>query len=82
MPTVQRWAKDGMPVKREGRYIVADREELSRWLGRESGSAQPVRVAGANERDLTADLKHGLAEARRTRRLHRVKQTRHADRYR
>lgn len=73
MSTAQRWAKGGMPVKREGRYIVADREELSRWLGRESGTSQSVHVAATGERDLSEELRRGLTEARRTRRLHRVK---------
>jgi len=62
-----------MPVTREGRYVVANREELSRWLGRQSGSATPVHVAAAGERDLIEELKRGLTEARRTRRPHRVK---------
>ena len=31
----QRWAKSsGMPVKKEGRFTVADVDELRRWLGR------------------------------------------------
>jgi len=73
LSTAQRWAKAGMPVKREGRYVVGNREELSRWVGRESGSAQPVHVAAAGEGDLTAELRRGLTEARQRRRLHRVK---------
>jgi len=73
LSTAQRWAKNGMPVRREGRYVVADRAELSRWLGRESGTAQPVHVAAAGERDLSEDLRRGLTEVRRRRRLHRVK---------
>jgi hypothetical protein len=32
-------------------------QELSHWLGRESGTAQPVHVAAAGEPDLTANLK-------------------------
>jgi len=27
--TAQRWAKDGLPVRRSGRYMVASAEELS-----------------------------------------------------
>ncbi len=68
----QRWAKSGMPVKREGRYVVASPEELSRWLGRESGTTEVVHIAAAGE-DLTTELRRGLAEARRRRKVHRVK---------
>jgi hypothetical protein len=57
----QRWAKTGMPVRREGRSMVATRGELTEWLGRELG--QPVHLS-ANEDDLAAVLKRGLAYAR------------------
>jgi hypothetical protein len=36
-------------------------EELSRWLGKESGTQEPVRIA-TDDADLSADLKRGLAE--------------------
>ena len=65
--TVQRWAKSGMPVRREGRFMVASQEELSRWLGRESGTKQPVHIATDNA-DLSGDLRRALAEARKQRR--------------
>ena len=42
--TTQRWAKSGMPVTRQGRYVTAVPEELNRWLSRESG-AQPIHIA-------------------------------------
>jgi hypothetical protein len=32
--TAQRWAKAGMPVRREGRFVVAERDKLQEWLGR------------------------------------------------
>jgi phage terminase Nu1 subunit (DNA packaging protein) len=67
VPTVQRWAKSGMPVRREGRFMVASQEELSRWLGRESGAKQPVRIATDNA-DLAGDLRRALADARQRRR--------------
>lgn len=70
--TAQHWAKEGMPVRRDGRYIVASREELSRWLGRESATGQYVRIASDNA-DLTADLRRGLAAARQHHGIHRVK---------
>src|SRR5437667_8576674 len=35
----QRWARSGMPVTREGRFMTASPEELSEYLGREAGLA-------------------------------------------
>ena len=59
----QRWARSGMPVTREGRFMYATREELSRYLGREAGLDVPVHIATENA-DLSADLKRPLAHAR------------------
>lgn len=59
----QRWARSGMPVSREGRFITATPEELSRYLGREAGLAVPVHVA-SQDMDMSADLKRALAYAR------------------
>src|SRR5256886_14903544 len=59
----QRWARSGMPVTREGRFMYASREELSGYLGREAGLGVPVHIATENM-DLSADLKHALAHAR------------------
>ena len=58
----QRWATTGMPVSRQGRFVVATPDELNQWLGRESGEA--VHVA-TNETDLTAELKRGLSHIRK-----------------
>jgi phage terminase Nu1 subunit (DNA packaging protein) len=68
---VQRWATEGMPVKREGRYVESSRPELNRWLGRES-AGEPVRIA-APKADLSAELKRGLAFVRKHTRAHRKK---------
>ncbi len=68
----QRWGKSGMPVSRQGRHMTANPDDLRRWLAKESGAAQPVTIASANA-DLAADLKRGLTEARRQRRIHRIK---------
>jgi len=58
----ERWARQsGMPVSRQGRYVVASPEELNRWLGRESG--EPVQIA-TESTDLAADLKRGLSYIR------------------
>ncbi len=50
---VQRWASDGMPVRRQGRYVESTPDELNAWLGKESG--KPMHVATENT-DLTAEL--------------------------
>ena len=47
---VQRWASEGMPVRRQGRYVETTPDELNAWLGKESG--KPVRVA-TEDTDLT-----------------------------
>ena len=59
----QRWGRSGMPVKREGRFMTASPEELSRYLGREAGLDVPVHIA-SEEMDLSADLKRALSYAR------------------
>src|SRR6266536_4168817 len=59
----QRWARSGMPVVREGRFMTASPEELSRYLGREAGLDVPVHIASENM-DLSADLKRALSYAR------------------
>jgi hypothetical protein len=56
--TVQRWASEGMPVKREGRFVVTTPEDLNAWLGKQSG--KPVHVATENT-DLAAELRRGLS---------------------
>ena len=55
---VQRWASEGMPVRRQGRYVESTPAELNLWLGKESG--KPVHVA-TEDTDLTAELKRGLS---------------------
>jgi hypothetical protein len=58
--TVHRWAKEGMPVRREGRNVVASPEELNRWLQRISGEAAGVHVVTAGS-DLLKDLRASVA---------------------
>jgi hypothetical protein len=58
---VQRWASDGMPVRKQGRYVETTLEELNQWLGKQSG--KPVHFATTNT-DLTAELKRGLSFVR------------------
>jgi hypothetical protein len=61
---VQRWASDGMPVRKQGRYVETTPEELNAWLGKES--EKPVHVATENT-DLAAELKRGLSFVRKER---------------
>jgi hypothetical protein len=58
---VKRWASDGMPVRRQGRYVETTPDELNAWLAKESG--KPVHVATENA-DLAAELKRGLSFVR------------------
>lgn len=58
--TVHRWAKEGMPVRREGRNVVANPEELNRWLQRTSGEAAGVHVVTPGA-DLLKDLRASVA---------------------
>jgi predicted DNA-binding transcriptional regulator AlpA len=58
--TVHRWAKDGMPVRREGRNVVASPEELNQWLQRTSGEPVGVHVVSPGS-DLLKDLRASLA---------------------
>lgn len=55
---VQRWADEGMPVTKKGRFVTTSPGELNAWLGRESG--RPVHVVNPQE-DLAAELKRGVA---------------------
>ena len=61
--TAQRWSKDGMPVHREGRFTVAEAEELRSWLGRESEMPAPAHIA-TNNADLAAGLRQSIAAVR------------------
>lgn len=58
---VQRWASDGMPLRKQDRYVETTPDELNAWLGKEVG--KPVHVAIAST-DLTAELKRGLSFVR------------------
>lgn len=63
--TARRWAKSGMPVRREGRFTVAQVEELSLWLGQESHMPAPAQVMTGNA-GLEAALKKSIATTRDT----------------
>jgi hypothetical protein len=53
-----------MPVRREGRFTVADRDAVSAWLGRESHMSKPAHVMTADA-DMAAALKESIAAARK-----------------
>ena len=55
---VQRWAAEGMPVRREGRYVATTADDLNAWLGKQSG--KPVTFA-TETTDLASELRRGLA---------------------
>ncbi len=60
---VQRWAKSGMPVAREGRRVQASPDELNRWLV-DGSAGEPVQIA-TDSTDLGAELKRGLSFVRK-----------------
>jgi hypothetical protein len=60
----QRWQREGMPVRREGRSVYASPAELTAWVGTERGQKEPVHIASEHE-DLLGDLKQGLSYVRR-----------------
>jgi hypothetical protein len=62
--TAHRWANEGMPVRREGRFTVADREAVNAWLGRESHMPKPARVM-TKDADMAAALKESIEAARK-----------------
>ena len=67
----QRWATEGMPVRKQGRYVESSRQELNGWLARES-AGEPVQIA-TSETDLGAELKRGLSFVRKQPRHLRAK---------
>ena len=67
--TAQRWAKSGMPVTKEGRFMVADANEIRRWLGREAHMPAPAHVL-TTDADVSAALKESISAVRRRKRPH------------
>jgi len=61
--TAQRWAKSGMPVKRQGRYTVAEPDEIRQWLGKEAHMSAPAYVA-TDDADISAALKESISAVR------------------
>ncbi len=65
--TAQRWAKSGMPVRREGRYTVADPDEIRQWLGREAHMSAPAYVA-TKDADISQAMKQSISAVRKQKR--------------
>ena len=70
---VQRWSTEGMPIRRQDRYVETTPDELNAWLGKESG--KPVHVA-TEDTDLTAELKRGLSFVRHEKPVKQPRKTR------
>jgi hypothetical protein len=64
--TAQRWARDGMPVRKEGRFAVAEPNQLREWLGRESHMPAPAQVM-TGKADVAGALKDSITALRRAR---------------
>lgn len=62
--TAHRWAGEGMPVRREGRFSLADREAVNAWMGRESHMPKPAYVM-TEDADMAAALKESIEAARK-----------------
>ena len=62
--SAQTWAKQGMPVKREGRFTVADPKDVQAWLGEQSHMPKPAHIV-TNDADITAALKDSISIVKR-----------------
>jgi hypothetical protein len=54
--TVQRWARAGMPVRRDGRFALANRADLEAWIAKESGMPKPAHVLTGGARAQIIEL--------------------------
>jgi hypothetical protein len=53
-----------MPVKKEGRFVAADAEELRQWLGREAHMPGAAYIANAGT-DVSAALMESISAMRK-----------------
>jgi hypothetical protein len=77
--TSYRWAKEGMPVRRAGRNVVAIPEELNQWLRRTSGEAAGVHVITPSS-DLLKNLRASLAAQNGPKNLSRERKSKRVQR--
>lgn len=54
-----------MPVRHQGRFTVANADELRAWLGRESHMSAPAQIL-TDESDVAGALKQSIAATRRS----------------
>jgi hypothetical protein len=62
--SAQTWAKQGMPVKREGRFAIADPTEVQAWLGLQSHMPKPAHIL-TGDADIAAALKDSISAVKR-----------------
>jgi hypothetical protein len=62
--SAQGWTKQGMPVKHEGRFTIADPAEVQAWLGRQSNMPKPAHIL-TGDADIAAALKDSIAAVKR-----------------
>jgi hypothetical protein len=53
-----------MPVKREGRFTIADPAEVQAWLGQQSHMPKPAHIL-TNDTDIAAALKESISVLKR-----------------
>lgn len=58
--SAQTWAKQGMPVRREGRFTIADPAEVQAWLGQQSHMPKPAHIL-TNDADIAGALRDSIA---------------------
>jgi hypothetical protein len=61
--SAQTWAKQGMPVRREGRFTIADPTEVQAWLGQQSHMPGPAHIL-TDDTDIAAALKESISVVR------------------
>lgn len=62
--SAQTWTKQGMPVKREGRFTVADPTAVQAWLGQRSHMPKPAHIL-TDDADIAAALKESISVVKR-----------------
>jgi hypothetical protein len=62
--SAQTWAKQGMPVRREGRFTIANPAEVQAWLGEQSHMPGPAHILTDNA-DIAKALKESISITKR-----------------
>jgi hypothetical protein len=62
--SAQAWAKRGMPVKRDGRFTIADPAEIQAWLGQQAHMPKPAHIL-TDDSDIVAALKESISVVRK-----------------